>query len=275
MGDWPILSDGGNYTDYGTQLSTTLLTTVTAGGANTKGAWSEIVSGSNNINGGSLIAQFGKQSAAKEYLCDVGIGDAGNEVVIIPNILLGVIRVNSIFLFKFPISIPKGQRIAVRCQCGTAAATITAGVTLISSGFLPSTEFSKVTTYGAIEASTLGTLVDPGTSANTKGSFSQLTSSTNGSIKNLILIPGANNYTGHTEGTWMVDIAIGAAGSEKVIIPNLLFSFPIASGAGPTPLFWGPFPVNIPDSTRLAVRAQSTIASAVERRFDCIIMGVN
>ena len=147
--------------------------------------------------------------------------------------------------------------------------------------------------YGAVEApgtginSFHGTQVDPGTTAHTKGVWSQLTASTTSPHDWITLAvarsinDGADDY-----GRWFVDIGTGADGSETVVAADLPFDQACAGTfvAG-GPIIWsptGPLPLTIPVGTRVSVRAQSNLttevgfpSSALLRKFDAVIHGVN
>lgn len=277
MGDWPILSDGGAKVNYGTTLATTLLTTVTASAsANTKGAWAEIIA-TTICDCKGFWVQMGAQNTAKEYLVDLGIGAAGSEIVLVSDILFGSLAPSTratAQCFFIPISIPAGTRISCRCQCATGSATLSVGVISLGPGFMPSNSLGKCETYGAVEATSLGSTVDPGTSANTKGAYTQMTAATGIIVRELIILLGSNNAISHSNGSWLIDVAIGAAGSEIVSIPNLFVVPGFGNGMGFVPSVIGPIPVNYPVGTRIAVRAQSTVTLTADRKFDCVIIGV-
>lgn len=54
---------------------------------------------------------------------------------------------------------------------------------------------------------------------------------------------------------YFVDVAVGAAGFETVIIPNLYLAYPAAARAGQEVFF----PITIPSGTRISARIQSTL----------------
>lgn len=74
-----------------------------------------------------------------------------------------------------------------------------------------------------------------------------------------LLICVNNNSVSAASRNSVVDIGIGGAGSEVVLIPNLIAGN--ASGYT-TGGLWYFFPVAIPAGTRIAVRAQGTVATA-------------
>ncbi len=56
--------------------------------------------------------------------------------------------------------------------------------------------------------------------------------------------------------TYLIDVAVGGAGSENVIIPNLSLKSAGAAGLSPEPNT-GPFYIAVPAGTRIAARLQA------------------
>jgi hypothetical protein len=113
---------------FGANTSTTNGLAVSAGSpANTKGAWVEMTTGTDELSGfvlslgGNLNAAF----ATANYLFDVGIGSAGNEEVIAEHISCNTTIDENIFQAGkfYGVSIPQNTRIAVRSQTTTSDAT--------------------------------------------------------------------------------------------------------------------------------------------------------
>jgi hypothetical protein len=107
-----------------------------------------------------------------------------------------------------------------------------------------------------------GVSVTAGASAHTKGSPpTQLLASTNYTGFGVIVGLGNVGTAASTNTRTLVDIMIGGAGSEQVLIPNL-----IAGQAGPSnsassnPVYYY-FPIIVPPLSRLSARSQSLAAS--------------
>jgi len=97
-----------------------------------------------------------------------------------------------------------------------------------------------------------GISMSPGAVANTKTAWTQVTASTSERIGQ-IRLRMYSNYALVAAQSTLVDIGIGAAGSETVIIANL------ALGCA-TNIYGGiviDIPINIPSGTRVAIRTQS------------------
>jgi len=120
----------GRITDYGTATADSGGTGVDPGATlNTKNSWAQLVA-STSWPIRALVIGIGNQNntamTTATWLCDVGIGPAGQEHVIIPDILLSAHTTGDAMqpwtLGPFPISIPPGSRIAARAQCSITTA---------------------------------------------------------------------------------------------------------------------------------------------------------
>jgi hypothetical protein len=100
-------------------------------------------------------------------------------------------------------------------------------------------------------------VVPPGATANTKGSYVQVSASCPIDAC-AVLVQIISNPQGVNQTLIAMDIAIGAPGSETVIIPNIL----VDTGAqGGQTEFSAKFPIQIAKGTRIAARSQTNIAA--------------
>lgn len=100
-------------------------------------------------------------------------------------------------------------------------------------------------------AASFGTVVASGTYP-AYGSYVEIVSSTQGeSFGILVNLNSRNASTTHRYGA--IDIAIGPAGSESIIIPSLLHG-PVAAYTALEHGSWYFFPIRIPSGSRIAVR---------------------
>lgn len=104
--------------------------------------------------------------------------------------------------------------------------------------------------------STFGTRATAGGSANTKGSWSQVTASLPHDAYGFWLTM-AGTATSATSTDGLLDIGIGAGGSEVVLVPDLLAGWLGTPTQGPRTLF---IPIFITKGTRVAVRNQGVLA---------------
>ncbi len=105
--------------------------------------------------------------------------------------------------------------------------------------------------------STFGTRATGSATVNTKGAWSQVTASLPHDAYGFWLTM-AGTATSATSTDMLLDIGIGAGGSEVVLVPNLLAGWLGSPTQGPRTLF---IPIFIPKGTRVAIRNQGVIAS--------------
>lgn len=251
-------------------------TVITASGSpNTKGSYTEIIASLGHEANALLVSAHPFTASGQRHLVDIAIGAGGSEEIIIENLLVdaahtGVIG-NQLTLLEFPITVPAGTRLSARCQCSTASGTCGVQLHTYAGGFLAQAGFQVVDTYGPNTGDSGGITIDPGSSANTKGAWSELSASCN-QIELLIAMIGNNQNSARVSANWYVDIGIGAAGSEAVIVPDLyMLSNTTSDGINPQSF---QIPVSIPEGSRIAVRAQCNITDATDRLFDIALYGV-
>lgn len=250
----------------------------THGAADTKGSWSQIIA--STVRACESFVLTAKQDSGdggvESFLFDIGIGGAGSEKVILPNIPLDQPRYGWIMgvMIHAPIAIPAATRVAVRCQSDNGAGTrgIRACVTGFSGGpQAPMALGSAAEAYGATTASTNGTLVDQGGTANTYGSWAQLTSSSARKHDWFCVCFGQNKHSGApVVADYTVQIGIGAGGSE-VVIAEFETSYSTINTVCPTQF---PFFAQVPEGTRIAARCKATDASAANRNLSMVLLGV-
>lgn len=278
MGDWPLLGDGQRYESVGMDMGASLPLLVSPNAsAHVKGAYTQLVA-STAFNATGLWVWLHSGTVNTRWLVDLAIGASGQEDVIIPNMQFSAGATTDAagaLSAYFPIAIGVGSRLAARAQSADAGGVNTrVGLLLMGQGFLPSQPVSIVDTYGAQPGSTITNSIDAGASANTKGAYTEISASTVRPIRYLVLTASYRQRTTTANPHFLVDISVGAAGSEHVLIPNLALT------VRPTldeiwPRYIGTFPVSIPIGTRLAARAQCSIATATERTFDLGVHAVS
>lgn len=271
MGLWPDRG-GGRYEAIGADTTASRGTAVTASGStNTKGSYTQLVA-SSSFDASAIKVSLAPATSHTGYLVDIAVGGAGSETVIATNLPI-YSRTGTVAVYDLPIHIPAGTRISARCQSATSAAVAHVSALLYSPPWGRAIPLSRTFTYGVSTSTSLVTTqLDPGGSANTLGSYLQLTSSTASPIK--ALVPALMNANGaYSDANWLIDIAVGGAGSETVVIPKLH-----AGASAPadiiTPSTWPVFDIDIPASTRLSARAQCDITDASDRKIDIVLIGV-
>ncbi len=271
MPDFSLLGGGNRIEEGGSDTSNSTGTTITAAGsAHTKGAYAQLIA-STGFVGSHLAILAQSESGSFHGLFDIAVGAAASEQDVISNLHLCAKGTEAQFLIV-PLTIAAGSRISARCQASSANEELEMQVMLFGNTLANTASLSRVTTYGANTADSGGVQVDPGAVANTKGSYSEITSSTTDPIRALVVAIGNQNNFNQTNAHALLDIAVGAATSEQVIISNMLYSTSTTSDRF-HPIFAGPFPVNIPIGTRIAARSQSSNTDATDRLIDVIVYG--
>lgn len=134
--------------------------------ANTKGAWSQVVASTTHdvygfwlILNGSVIP-----ATSTNMLLDIGVGGAGEEVVLVPDLMVGWIgtATQATVQLWIPLFIPKGTRVSVRCQGQIASDTIDCMFYFILGRTDASQIFTGCHAYGIATASSNGTAHTPG-----------------------------------------------------------------------------------------------------------------
>jgi hypothetical protein len=219
--------------------------------ANTKGSWVQMVasSASDIVCLSIYVHWFSVAGADQNLSFDIGVGAGGSEKIIIPDVNFCAKSQFGSYIYgaHFPIQIPAATRVAVRCQCNLASGD-TPNVLLV--GYDGAFTADGVSGYDTIGfTATKGTAVTSGNGA--KGSYTQLVASSAKDYCGFVAVVDTGGVATPPLVSQLVDIAVGAAASEKIIIPDQLFG-PFANGIM-SPLI----PVNVPAGTRLSARVAS------------------
>lgn len=274
MADFPVVYEGQRI-ETAVNLAASTGINITANATpNTKGSWTTLLA-SSAFNASAIIIMVAGGNNNQDTLLDIAIGAAASEQVVCENLFaVAGANVKAAGWYYIPIEIPAGTRLSARTQSTTASNILRLSVCLITSGFNSQSPYGRVsTTYGANTADSGGVNIDPGGTINTDGSWIEIIASTSFYHAQLIVCFSWQLNTSRTSCTWLVDVAIGAAGSEQVIIPDILIA-----ADGTSDLVWPPvtlpFDVNIPEGSRLAIRARCSINDATDRTFDAGIVGI-
>lgn len=272
MADWPLAGGGQRLDTFLERTATSDGTPITVASVNTKGSWVEASTASPYEANGIIVNVRQSVAGSPSCMVDIGVGAAGSEVVVVPDLLFSS-RLGHPATVWLPIKIREGSRIAVRCQCTSTANIPQVTITLIGGSLNQPPGYSRMLAYGVVAGTSRGAVVDAGAAANTKGAYTQITAATTQPIKWLLAAFTAGANAALADSSSLIDIAVGAASSEVVIIPDILMGKQLASDVL-TPQLFGPVPVDIPEGTRLAVRAQCSTATAADRVFDCALYGI-
>lgn len=260
---WPMSDAGRVITGGSVSASSTPAVLTASGTTHTKGSWVELVTSTGydtNLLWLGSRESTNSNGVDNSLLIDVGVGGSGSEVALISNLMWGHHPGERSLLI--PIGIPSGTRISARFQSAVASKTMDFNCLLAGGGGWAGPDCGRrATTYGANTATSSGiNSATPG-SANTKSAWTQITSSTTNPIKWLIpMAAGPNGVTAFSNLDALIDIGIGGAGSEQVIVADLPYRHTTAEYSRFVQIA---VPVNIAAGTRLAVRHAASITTQV------------
>ena len=214
-----VVTTNGNYA-----IGTVVAPSATAA---TKGSWVSL--GTLSADAVALriqVATAGESKTGGTGAFDIGIGGSGSQVVLVPNIVCPYNSGNSTnayVQFLLPLQLPSGVQVWARSACSAASA---AGVYLASfsafDGEYTAEGYSGVDALGFTAGTLVGTsFTTTGTGA--KGSYSQIIASTARDYGMLAICVDQGTAGISTAAPISVDIAIGASGSEKIIVPDVFF----------------------------------------------------
>ena len=276
--DFPM-SDAGRFvgTAFVGQLTLDSILYTTPSSPNMKGDWARIVNLPTFDAQGLKITfrQSVTASDERKYLVDLGIGSSNSIAILCHNVLFQYGGTGQqVGRFDLPVTVPKSTEIWVRGQSqASGTANIRVSVGYFSSGFqYPSALGAATTTYGVTVDSTAGTQIDPGAIVDTKGAYFEISSTITSDIKYAVVCVGNQANQADANMQILLDIAIGAAGSEVNIISDLLYSKNSVADDMSPPMVG--VPVSIPAGARLSARALCTNNNATDRLFDVAVIGV-
>lgn len=275
-GGWPLGLEICNGTSAGIVSASSLGTACTSGNpAFTYGGFTQLTA-SSPIDATWVTIQLGGPGWTNNCgCCRLAIGSAGNEKVIATDMLAPG---GSFFsrAYSLPLAIPAGTRISA----GTAADSVSSNagrvsVILHDGAYTHLEGCAGMDSIGFVLSAVTGSTIDPGGTTNTKGAYTQLVATTSKDYMGFMIgIDALNGAAGSVTGNVLLDIAIGGAGTEVVILPNFQIILPNSGVQDvlntPSQIFWIP----IPSGTRVAARAQSSNNTVGTRTFGCTLYAI-
>lgn len=276
MGDWAS-HDTTRYSAIGTiEYANSRGTTIRTGSpAHNKGGYA-LLTPSTPFDADLIGIHIGAGDTICKTLVDIALApQGGTETVIFHNLMADIATASyRSYSYLFPTPIPARSKISARIQSNSSVSSFNVAGFIAGSGFADNPHLGTVKTYGIITATSSGTEVDPGATANVKGSWTPIATSTTSPIKQLWIVFSGQANDLRTSCAWLVDIAIGASGNEQIIIPNIPVDV-ADTGDIINPRVTGPFNYSIPTGSRISVRSQCTITEATDRLFEVAIYGVS
>jgi hypothetical protein len=254
VADWPLR--GAEQRENGTAVLS-----LTHSGF-TKGAWN-VLFASAPFDAGGIILTFGPTTVTSaspdgaRWWVDLGIGAASAEVVLLADLLAGPVRrlVREMVSVTVPLAIKAGTRITLRCTPFQANAPITVTGRLISTAFLSEQPLQAATTYGVNAGQYRGIQLTAPGSPGVKSAWTELVAASDRARAVLVGVQKSLSGTVGTLAELLLDIGVGAAGSEQVLLPDLgIYADNTYSRFKPWCL--GPYAADLPAGTRLAARYQ-------------------
>jgi hypothetical protein len=256
------LGDAGMQAMGGQLTATSLLTSVAASATvNAVGNWVQIYTAVPFPVFGMLVhlGQTGIATSAQnsQTLLDVGVGASGQEQVLVSDVAIGGSL--PFTTWQIPMSVSAGARIAVRLRSAVASKTCTIGISVYGGGSGLESGY-KAVTYGAVTASSRGTILTAPGVINTEAAWTVITTATTARAGWLLVGLAAPNSATATANDGLVDIGVGGAGVEAAIINDIPYGVTVAEDINcPYPLT---YPVNLPTGSRLVARYRATAIAA-------------
>lgn len=250
--------------------NTDLLAVAPSATANVKGSIVEMVaSTAEDCDLISVCLQGDNQR--EDFVYDLLVGGVASEELIAEDLRVRTFTAVGSAKYDLKIDIPSGSRLSVRCASSASGASDgKINAQLFSGTFESDSPGSYIKAYNV--SFSRGVDVDPGGTANTKGSWTELVASTSNDHKGLIISIGTSDNSGLVEADYMYDIGIGTVSSEQIIKGNVFFSVDSFEALSDRVFY-----INqaIPSGTRIVARAQSSITDATDRVMDLIVYGVD
>lgn len=234
-------------------------------GAGVFGSWVTIVS-STACDVGTL--QIFIDSLGNGYFgtVNIGIGAAGSEQIVIPNLIFDACA----SVWEFPLEIPAGTRIAAQYAASAASGyTAFVGVCYCEGGPIVGAGISAFDAIGIVSNET-GTPVNSASSANTYGAWTQITGSASNDYYALLLMVDTELNTA-AQSAGKIQIGVGASGSEVMLFDAKAFQGYHEPTAGVLPVMI-PKWFQVPAGTRIAARFQS--ANSSQTTIGCSLIGL-
>jgi hypothetical protein len=237
--------------------------------AHTKGAWTELIASTSALTTALLVRVTGVANTATDTagLIDIGVGAAGSETAVIPNVAVGGASSanDGGVYFMVPVKVASGSRISARYQSkNTDNRTATVEVFAFNVGGSDAVPTS-VDVLGTSTATSEGTAM-----SGVSGTYVQVTASTSAAYRALVVVPSSSATSIGTIGI-NYTVAAGAAGSEVDIGTIRVLTSSNESVASYQNGMLSVFPCVIPSGTRVSVK--HNIGSS-PGNYDVCVIGI-
>ncbi len=240
-----------------------------------KGAWTQLLAATAADAAWMMVRINCTGTTGTQWAIDIGVGASGSEQAIVQN-LSATSGLKVAASYFFPLAVPGGTRISARASGSVTSDPALIQIILFDDTFTSAGSGEAVDTYGFSSAANIGTLIDPGATANAKGAYSQVSAAVANDIGGFLLWFDNQNGAGTTSAIqrWLVDIAVGPGGAEQVIVPNI----PLAGYTPSSMQIYNPttryLPIAVPAGSRIAARAQCSTGATPDRKIGITVYGV-
>jgi hypothetical protein len=249
------LASNTRFSAVGANTGSSIATNINGSGtAFVKSSWVVLTTSWPFDSEGVIVMASSPSAGVAMFTLDIARGATGSELPVISD--LWCPETTSLLTEYIPLRIKAGEQIQARINSDQVFVNLQVqmfpigGSTRRMFGYGGGNRWQTNLNTGTLR----GTQVDPGSTTNTKGAWTTLISSTNGLVTTLMLTT-RGWHTVNAQTNCLIDIGIGAAGSEQVLIPNMYqFNQPNSSNWTRSYLH---VPVALPPGTRLAARAQA------------------
>lgn len=242
--------------------------------ANTKGSWTDIGSATSfDYHVLWVFAGSAGSSGNNDYVYDIGINVGGNRWVLAADLRCAALKGNrhgghGVLL---PLYVPAGAQLSIRTAASTGSTVLQILLVGASAGLGGMPGYSRMVAFYT-PATSRGVELDP-TVAHTKTSYVEITSGTSAQAEAVMFAFGSGGEVVRSQSSnYLVDLASGAGAAEFNFLANIQLSVDAASDS-PFPSWVGPLAMNLPASTRLATRCQTSSVTAGERKLDVAAYG--
>lgn len=222
-----------------------------SGSANVKGAWSTVISSLGFDASGFTVFFQNSTGSPWTGLVDIGIGAAGSEVVLVPDLLVRPLINDCLTeIFYCPLAIPTGVRVAARYQNSLTSGALSGEIVPFGGGFTNPRPFNTCLAYGVNTSNSQGTLV----TADYPGAWVAIADN----VPSLDAIMVACYLEATQSNVFPANYEIGMSAAGGGAVEYLLLpSIPVM--ARPSQIAsrfsFGAFPVRVPPSSKLWARA--------------------
>lgn len=245
MADWPKLENSDGYEDD-TVLNNYSVAVTGGGGANSKGSWVTVFAALARPISGLLIT--GQDQPNQYQIMDIGIGSAGNEIAVFPNMNISnsLSGTHGDFSIWVPLAVRAGERISMRSQGSGGSGFVTVKAIALTDAFAGVQSPQRWVDWGTDLSGSRGTQLTAAGGSNVKAAWTQIVASTPFTTRWLMIaFQGVRSPVDYA-----IDIGVGASSAEVVLFPNLHYTIECLGQNV------GPFPYTIPAGTRLSARHQ-------------------